>query len=200
MGRKKELNSLLMTPEKRILNSAKRIFFEKGYSNTRMDELANDLSMSKKTIYKYFPNKKALLKNVIDDFFQNVNEQIDREVFLESNSFRDMLEKFVFIGRQALSRMDIEAINDIEETSPDLWRLMEIYRESIIKTRLREIFLKGREEGVIKEDLSVDVIVMITINTINQMSIPKVVKNLSGSYEDIAENIMDIILNGIIKK
>ena len=44
-----------------ILEVAERIFFQYGYSNTSMEEIANECGMSKKTLYKYFKSKEGIL-------------------------------------------------------------------------------------------------------------------------------------------
>jgi len=47
--------------EGKILEAAYRLFLEKGYRHTTMDDIAQDLGMSKKTLYKYYPGKLDLL-------------------------------------------------------------------------------------------------------------------------------------------
>ena len=50
----------------RILETAKFLFLQNGYSAASMDALARKLGMSKKTIYKYFKSKYHLLEEIID--------------------------------------------------------------------------------------------------------------------------------------
>lgn len=45
----------------RVLDSALRLFYEKGYSNTTVDEIAILIGVTKPFIYRYFKNKEALL-------------------------------------------------------------------------------------------------------------------------------------------
>ena len=52
--------------EKDILKEANKLFFEKGYKKVTVDQLASNLSISKKTIYKYYKSKQDLLENTID--------------------------------------------------------------------------------------------------------------------------------------
>lgn len=48
-----------------ILESAERLFFEKGYERTRMTEIAEDCELSKGTLYLYFRNKEDLAHGVL---------------------------------------------------------------------------------------------------------------------------------------
>ena len=44
----------------RILEKARDMFFKLGFSKVTMDEIAFELGMSKKTLYRYFKTKKNL--------------------------------------------------------------------------------------------------------------------------------------------
>ena len=50
---------------KRILERVRSRFFSSGFSKVTMDELAHDLGVSKKTIYKHFPSKNELLRELL---------------------------------------------------------------------------------------------------------------------------------------
>jgi AcrR family transcriptional regulator len=50
-----------------ILKTATKLFLSKGYERTSMDELTIKLGYSKATIYNYFPSKKELFANAIND-------------------------------------------------------------------------------------------------------------------------------------
>src|ERR1041384_8779434 len=72
-----------VTDKDKILFFTHAKFIQEGFYKTTMDEIARDLQMSKKTIYKYFPSKNDLLEAVCDmriDMMQNkMNDIIDTE-------------------------------------------------------------------------------------------------------------------------
>jgi AcrR family transcriptional regulator len=49
-----------------IVEVAGRLFFAPGFARVSMDDLARELGMSKKTIYRHFPGKRSLLAAVLD--------------------------------------------------------------------------------------------------------------------------------------
>lgn len=67
----------------RILDSALNIFSNKGYHDTKLDEIANEGSTSKGSIYLYFPNKEKLFLALVDQFAdlleRTVRENIESE-------------------------------------------------------------------------------------------------------------------------
>ena len=47
--------------EDRILEKAREMFLNLGFKSVTMDDIANELGISKKTIYKYYNNKQKLV-------------------------------------------------------------------------------------------------------------------------------------------
>ncbi len=50
---------------KDIIDAAEIVFFEKGFDNTTMDEIANKVELSKGTLYLYFKSKEELFLEII---------------------------------------------------------------------------------------------------------------------------------------
>lgn len=67
----------------RILDAALNIFANKGYYNTRLDEIVEESDTSKGAIYFHFPNKERLFLALVDQFAdlleRRVVEAIERE-------------------------------------------------------------------------------------------------------------------------
>jgi AcrR family transcriptional regulator len=51
----------------KILEHSRKKFHAEGFYKTSMDEIAKDLHISKKTIYKHFPSKEELLRAITND-------------------------------------------------------------------------------------------------------------------------------------
>ena len=60
----------------KILKASRRLFKEKGYENTMIEDVANKAEVSKATLYNYFPNKESLLVGTMDDVTESFNQLI----------------------------------------------------------------------------------------------------------------------------
>ncbi|MBN1797968.1 MAG: TetR/AcrR family transcriptional regulator [Spirochaetales bacterium] len=56
--------------KQRILNTAARIFAEKGYDGARIDEIAREAEVNKALIYYYYKSKGAILSELFRTFFK----------------------------------------------------------------------------------------------------------------------------------
>ncbi|MGE5335771.1 MAG: TetR/AcrR family transcriptional regulator, partial [Nitrososphaerota archaeon] len=83
------------TVRRRILAGAEKLFTTYGYSRVSMDELAAELGMSKKTLYKHFPTKEALLLQVIEAFYAQLNADIEAIRLDEALSFPEKMTRFI---------------------------------------------------------------------------------------------------------
>jgi AcrR family transcriptional regulator len=68
----------------RILDSAVRVFADKGYHGTLVDEIALEAETSKGGVYFHFPNKQAIFMALLDRLARMLRERIDDAVRGES--------------------------------------------------------------------------------------------------------------------
>src|SRR6184192_4336272 len=59
-----------------IVEAARAHFFSHGFRSVTMDDLADELGISKKTLYAHFPSKIALLEAVLADKFAGVQAKL----------------------------------------------------------------------------------------------------------------------------
>ncbi|WP_111708952.1 TetR/AcrR family transcriptional regulator [Lutibacter citreus] len=85
-----------------ILDKTADIFLKFGYKSVTMDDIANDLGMSKKTLYKYFKNKEDLVDQATLCFHERCLNKINgicssgynaiEENFEVKKIFKDLLQ------------------------------------------------------------------------------------------------------------
>ena len=68
--RKRDLN------RRRIVDAARVHFFSHGFRSVTMDDLAEELGISKKTLYAHFPGKFDLIEAVLADKFAGVEAML----------------------------------------------------------------------------------------------------------------------------
>lgn len=94
---------LAPTPRKRrkearpaeLMAAALSLFVEKGFSATRLDDVAARAGVSKGTLYLYFDNKDALFKAVIQEGILPVVAENEQIAARHSGSSFDLLEKLL---------------------------------------------------------------------------------------------------------
>jgi AcrR family transcriptional regulator len=81
---------MIVTDKKReaIIEGAIKRFIHYGIQKTTMNEIADDLSVSKPSLYYYFPDKSSLIEGVIEkifsDYFEAIDEHLRSEISIET--------------------------------------------------------------------------------------------------------------------
>ena len=81
----------------RILESAHRVFSQKGYREATMDEIAEGLGLSKPALYRYYQSKEELFREIFKLFNQAASKAL-RESFksggLDGETFFALIDKW----------------------------------------------------------------------------------------------------------
>ncbi len=185
--------------KKRILTAAREYFFTQGYSRATMDDLAAELRMSKKTLYQFFESKHSLLESVIRDFFQDFHDKIHKILEGEKSKKISVLKQVMSLVQSQVSQFNISAFEDIRKNDPEAWQLINHLEEKLINSELKKLLQEGKKEGTIHEDIDLDLIVLMILNTIKSVVIPQIVSQLSYSTEEVIDMLAKIVMYGIAK-
>src|SRR6185436_3566847 len=71
----------LQGPErrKRILEGAKRVFAARGYHETNISHICDDLGIARGTLYQYFRSKQDVFTAVIEELLERVRRFVETE-------------------------------------------------------------------------------------------------------------------------
>ncbi|CAL2077257.1 TetR/AcrR family transcriptional regulator [Tenacibaculum sp. 190524A02b] len=142
----------------KILEKAGEMFLNFGFKSVTMDDIARELGVSKKTLYKYFSNKVAL----VDAATEAVQKAIDSTIlYIKEQQYNAIEEEF------AVKAIFKEMFKNAK-TSP-MYQLKKYYPETYTKLMEREVCMfrdcnldnltKGVEQGLYRSDIKKDLIV-----------------------------------------
>ncbi|HEX7712925.1 MAG TPA: TetR/AcrR family transcriptional regulator [Bacillota bacterium] len=181
----------------RIMTMARTKFFSLGYSSLTMDELAADLGLSKKTLYKNFASKNDLLKEVVEEFMGEQIVQV-QQILNSTESTMEIMKRLVmFIGNLA-SQISHLRIQDLQKNAPEIWKEIAEVREKYIAANFKNILQDGIREGKFRSDVNPDLILMILISCINGIINPITLAQLPISIREAFEGIITVVFNGIL--
>jgi AcrR family transcriptional regulator len=77
--------------KEKIIKKATEMFLKLGFKSVTMDDIACEMCISKKTIYKYFSNKEVLIEEGTEIIHQKIHNTIDEIV---EKNFNAIVENF----------------------------------------------------------------------------------------------------------
>ena len=183
----------------RILNYAVNKFHAEGFYKTSMDEIARDLQMSKKTIYKYFQSKEILLEAVAGWLMSESKEHID-SILSSKESVVVKFTKIINIYNSKVLKCSDEWFTDLQIHAPRLWQKIDEFRTNRIYQVLSELIDEGKNEGLIDKEIPTCVIVSTYNSSMRSMINYKFLYENDISVNDAVNHGMQLLLNGILTK
>jgi AcrR family transcriptional regulator len=130
-----------------IIETSLRLFRERGYENTRVDDIVQILEISQPTFFRYFPSKDAVLREIGRRAFARQAESLKSELSTKSSTaerlhrFYDTLAKVTEVGRPLWQAVILAGAMD-PIRSPELRG-----PEQATVQLLREILEQGQKRG-----------------------------------------------------
>ena len=78
--------------EETILNKASELFLAQGFKSVTMDDIANELGISKKTIYQYYTSKPDLVEKTILFINSKISTELSYHLTSDLDSITEMIE------------------------------------------------------------------------------------------------------------
>ena len=139
----------------KIINKAKEMFLKLGFKSITMDDIACEMCISKKTIYKYFSNKDILIEESIDLVHKEVKETMDAIISKNYNAIEENFEiKRMF--REMFKSAESSPIYQLKKHYPDIYNKVLNIQVSICEDCFRKNILKGIKEGLYRENLDIE--------------------------------------------
>lgn len=139
----------------RILQKSTDMFLRLGFKSITMDDIACEMCISKKTIYKYFSNKDVLIEQSVEMVHKEVHETIDKIVAQNFNAIEENFEiKRMF--REMFKSAESSPIYQLKKHYPEVYAKALSSQIEVCETCFRNNILKGMKEGLYRENLDVD--------------------------------------------
>lgn len=136
-----------------MLEAAERLLFTYGYQAFTMDELAHELGMSKKTLYRHFPAKDAMIARVIDDLGTRLRTRLEAVVADPRLRFTQKVAGVVAEATATLGNASPTMLRDLQRFAPQLYAKIETMRQQTIPVVFGRLVRDGIAEGRVRRDV-----------------------------------------------
>jgi AcrR family transcriptional regulator len=182
----------------RILLKAKEKFSTLGYQKTSMAEIAAELGMSKKTLYKLFATKRALAEAMVEEIFEQINRQFDA-ILEDAAPAIEKLHRIVQLLVEQHFRFATKAmLESLYHHLPHLWRRIEKFRRARMQKNMEIILAQALKEGAVRETFNREMFLHFLLGAIQEGLNAGVVVHASYSMGEAIQGLIDLFLNGIL--
>jgi len=149
--------------EQQIITEAGKVFMRLGIRSVNMDDIAQHLRISKKTLYQFVKDKNDLVLRSVRQITSHHHDCILGICRQGHRAIDESYEITRFVAGQA-GQMHPSIHFDMQKYHPEAWDLLQSTSREDIYRCVSENIAKGIKEGVYRDDLNVDVIARIYIS------------------------------------
>ncbi len=178
-----------------IVKTARGLFWKHGVSRVTVEEICREANVSKMTFYRFFPNKVALGKKVIDDIMDE-NTGKFREIMKEDAPFEEKIKRLLKLKLEGTREISAELVNDIYKNKRlGLHHHWQQRAEEITAEALRS-FKEAQEKGAIRKDLKIEFLFYFSTNIAGMLTDKKLL-SMFDSVQDLIMELVNLIFYGI---
>lgn len=142
-----------------ILKAAEKLFSEKGYTQTTIDDISKASEYSRRTIYIYFESKEEILYQIIEKGLQTLKSNIEYAVKTNNDFIKGYRDIFMAMGQyQREHPHSIDMVNhsntaalELSDASDTVNRILELGSEI---NKILESFIEGgKKSGIVRNDI-----------------------------------------------
>ena len=185
----------LTEQEEQILVESFNAMTRDGVRAFTVDSLSQDLGMSKKTIYKYFPTKEDLVEKSVVLFFYVIEKKLKKLIKNEPNPALQFVKGMEFVMGH-ISMISIEKLADLKMRFPAVWEKMEIFRLDR-RDDFYIILSEAQSQGFVRKDVDIKIIATLYMNIINSTFQPEFFLSNNLAPSDAIQHFLKMVTGGL---
>ncbi len=183
--------------EKSIVVTSTELFLTLGFKSVTMDDIAEEMKISKKTIYTFFANKEALVQSVVFSMYSYITTNLTQIREKASNPISELYEVKMFIMHQ-LKGEKTSPQHQLRKYYPNIHKELQKKQFDFMTKSVKKSLTKGVEMKLFRPSIDIDFISrmyfngMVGIKNVDMFPIERY------SPEQLMENYLDYHLRAIV--
>ena len=182
--------------QEQIIEKIEGKLFRDGFYKTTMDELASELGMSKKTIYKFFPSKDDLVMAIAKSFMKSLKRKIVNALNTDKNAI-EKLGELIKVLAKVSEKVSPTRMEEMKKHFPIIWNEIDNFRTKTMYENITKVIEQGVEEGLFINYPN-SIVMNVLVGSIRNVVNPDFILNNSFSIIEAASFTFKIIIGGIL--
>lgn len=182
--------------KEQILNKATDMFLTLGFKSVTMDDIANEMGISKKTIYQHFSNKDSLVKAVTTNLFEDISCGIDQIILANKNPIEELFAIKDFVLKN-LKDENTSPIYQLHKYYPRIHKSLMLKQFDKMGSCVVENLEKGIGLGLFRKEINKEYISRFYFSGMNSIKDVELFNPEVFSLKDLQNQYLEYHLRGI---
>ena len=180
----------------KIIQKSADLFLNYGFKSVTMDDIANALGISKKTIYQHFDNKTKLVEATTLELFNIISQGIDCICALEKNPIEEIYDIKHFVSEHLKDEKSSPQYQ-LQKYYPKIYQSLKNKQFEVMYQCVNTNLQRGISSGIYRNSIHVDFITRIYFNSILAIKDEDLFSKKTFSMNMLMENFLEYHLRGI---
>ncbi|MBU2950478.1 TetR/AcrR family transcriptional regulator [Tamlana agarivorans] len=180
----------------KIIIKSSELFLNLGFKSVTMDDIANEMGISKKTIYNYFDTKTKLIEAAAIYKFECISMSINDIVCLNANPVEELIKIKEFISSY-MSNLKESPDFQLKKYYPRIHNLLRKKQFEVMQDCVTDNLNRGILVGLYRKDLDVDFISRIYFSSLGALKDEDVFPVKQFNLKQLLDNYLEYHLRGI---
>lgn len=170
-----------------LLQTGQELFWKHGFKKVSIDEICLKSKVSKMTFYRFFSNKTALAKAILDKVIADSCSHF-REILAQENTVAEKMQQIVMMKKEGTKEISTEFISDLYlNPQPELKEYITLKMQEVWAS-LTADFKQAQKDGWLRSDFKPEFLLAISFKMVDLLND----KQISSLYETPQELILEI--------
>ncbi|MEP2056774.1 MAG: TetR/AcrR family transcriptional regulator [Maribacter litoralis] len=190
-----------MQKKTEYIEQALVLFSKYGCKRVGMDDVAETLGISKKTLYEVFENKSDLVHESVSLLLNRTHDKMSR--FFQTsdqtpNPFNNIIHIYR-VGLKELRNLSPTFLFSLKKYYPQSYRLYDNFTKAVVWTYVLDLLEEAKTEGLLRDNINIKLICELFLLRINEVIVPN--RDFFDSYttDELLEHLIIVPLHGIKK-
>ena len=181
----------------KIINKSAELFLTLGFKSVTMDDIANEMGISKKTIYVHFANKTKLVEAVTFELFETICDGIDCICEASKNPIQQLYDVKMFVMHH-LKNEKSSPQYQLKKYYPQIYDVLKVKQFEKMHDSVKESLQEGIETKLFRHNINVDFISRMYFNGMTGIKDDTIFPKETYTMDYLMESYLEYHLRAIV--
>lgn len=180
----------------RIRSKAAEMFMKWGVRSVSMDDIANALGASKKTLYQYFSDKDELVDEVVEQIVRENQTACDTDRMEAVNAVEEVFKAMDMVDAM-FRNMNPSILYDLQKYHPKAFNRFLKHKNDYLYSIVRSNLERGIGEELFRDDINVELLSRFRVESMMMFFNPEFISKQKFNFAEVQQKIMEHFLFGV---
>ena len=141
--------------KEKIISKSRELFLKLGFKSITMDDIAQEMCCSKKTLYKFFANKEVLVEKTIEEVQNEIHYNISKILTENENAIAGNFQVSAYF-RDMFKSSETSPVHQLKKHYPEIYHKVHERHVNECKVWFVNNIQKGIDQGLFRPEIDTD--------------------------------------------